>query len=93
MTRPTASKAIALTFALTSTSEVLMAAEYSSGGSNPISTSSGLSSNGSMNGRNDAPMPMTTSSSGAGRSNRLATALTTVTVAISARIQMAICIR
>ena len=79
-----------MTFALTSTSEVRIAAEYSSGGSRPISTSSGLSSNGSMNGRNDAPIPITTSSSGAGNSNRLATALTAVTVAIRARIQMAV---
>ena len=62
MTRPTASQAMAFTLARTSTSEVLIAAEYSSGGSNPISTSSGLSSNGSMNGRNEAPIPMTTSS-------------------------------
>ena len=38
-------------------------------------------------------MPITTSSSGAGSSNRLATALTAVTVAIRARIQMAVSTR
>ena len=38
-------------------------------------------------------MPITTSSSGAGSSKRLATALTAVTVAIRARIQMAVSTR
>ena len=73
ITRPTAKQAIARRLALMSTSEVRIAAAYSSGGSSPTSTSSGLSSTGSTNGRNEAPMPITTSSSGAGSSKRVAT--------------------
>ena len=55
ITRPTASQPIAFTFALTSTSDVLIAAEYSSGGSRPTSTNSGLSSNGSDEGQEGCP--------------------------------------
>ena len=51
ITSPTARKPIARRLAEMSTRDVRMAAAYNNGGSNPISTRSGLSCTGSTNGR------------------------------------------
>ncbi len=59
--------------ALKSTSEVPRAAEYSSGGSSPNSTTSGSSSTSGMKGTYEAAIPTTISTSGDGTSKRLQT--------------------
>ena len=82
-TSPTDSSRIARRLALKSTSEVFSAAEYSSGGSSPISTTSGASCTSGTNGRYDATMPTAISTSGEGRLNRRQNPVTAMTVATS----------
>ena len=74
-TSPTDSSRIGRRLTLKSTSDVFSAAAYSSGGSSPSSTTSSPRCTSGTNGRKLAPMPVAISSSGAGRSNRPATAV------------------
>ena len=74
-TRPTESSKMARRLALKSTSEVWIAAAYSSGGSSPSSTTSGSRWISGTPGTYDAATPTAISSSGAGKSRRLASAV------------------
>ena len=68
-TRPTDSSRIARRLALKSTSEVWIAAAYSSGGSSPNSTTSGSRWISGTPGKYDPATPTAISSSGAGKSS------------------------
>ena len=74
-TRPTESSRMARRLALKSTREVWIAAAYSSGGSSPNSTTSGSRWISGTPGTYDAATPTAISSSGAGKSRRLASAV------------------
>ena len=79
ITSPTDSSRIGRRFARKSTNDVRMAAEYSRGGSRPISTSSGVSSMSGTNGRYDETTPTATRSSGGDTERRFATQLVATT--------------
>ena len=67
------------------------AAAYSSGGKNPTSTSSGLSSTAGTDGTKEAATPTTVRTNGAGTENRRDTPVTAVTTPTMATIQSAVC--
>ena len=74
-TSPTDSSRMARRLALKSTSDVWIAAAYSSGGSRPSSTTSGSRCSSGTPGMYDAATPTAISSSGAGKSSRSASAV------------------
>lgn len=87
-TRPTDSTRIGLRLAVKSTSEVWMAAVYSSGGNSPSSTISGSRWMSGTIGMKDAAAPATMSSSGAGRFSRsLSASPASTTTAIPTRMR------
>ena len=90
ITNPTESHIRASLVEAKSTSEVRIAAAYSSGGSRPTSTSSGSSSKVGIPGTNDAAMPTMTRTSGGDQPNRREAPATNATVTTTARTKRAL---